>query len=362
MNPSNTAALPESFGPRAARLRDIQVPRVDIDWLWQGYLAAGSITLLTSQWKSGKTTLLSILLDRLKAGGTLADLPVKPARAAVVSEETAQQWLQRGQKFDLADHVHFLCRPFLTQPSHADWLGLIAHLAELRQHEGIDLAVIDSLAAFLPGTENSATSILKALAPLQRLTPLGLSLLILHHPRKGKSPGGQASRGSGALTAFVDILIEMEYLEGPGIDDRRRQLHAYSRFEQTPRDLIIELNAAGTDYLTHGTLWDVEFAASWEVIAGILGQADTKLNRLEILEGWPVDLVKPPESTLFRWLARAVSEARVLQTGQGRRNSPYRYWLASQEAKWRENPLQRMFLEQEEQMEREKKLLEEFNW
>ena len=27
-------------------------------WLWQGYLTPGNVTLLTSQWKAGKTTLL----------------------------------------------------------------------------------------------------------------------------------------------------------------------------------------------------------------------------------------------------------------------------------------------------------------
>ncbi len=31
-------------------------------WLWQGYLAAGAVTLLTSQWKIGKTTLLALVL------------------------------------------------------------------------------------------------------------------------------------------------------------------------------------------------------------------------------------------------------------------------------------------------------------
>ena len=34
------------------------------DWLWHGFLAASCTTLLTSQWKSGKTTLLSMLLSR----------------------------------------------------------------------------------------------------------------------------------------------------------------------------------------------------------------------------------------------------------------------------------------------------------
>ena len=43
-----------------------------VAWLWEGYLAPGNITLLTSQWKSGKTTLMSILLSRLREAGRLA--------------------------------------------------------------------------------------------------------------------------------------------------------------------------------------------------------------------------------------------------------------------------------------------------
>src|SRR5712692_8947723 len=61
-------------------------------WLWHGYLAAGAVTLLTSQWKAGKTTLASILLSRMKNGGELAGLPVAPGRAVVLSEEAPEQW------------------------------------------------------------------------------------------------------------------------------------------------------------------------------------------------------------------------------------------------------------------------------
>jgi hypothetical protein len=58
-------------------------------WLWQGYLATGAVTLLTSQWKTGKTTLMSVLLSRMKTGGSLAGLSVAAGRAVVVSEESA---------------------------------------------------------------------------------------------------------------------------------------------------------------------------------------------------------------------------------------------------------------------------------
>ena len=60
---------------------------VETCWLWQGFVAAGNLTLLTSQWKSGKTTLVSVLLSKMKTGGKLAGLQLAAGKAAVVSEE-----------------------------------------------------------------------------------------------------------------------------------------------------------------------------------------------------------------------------------------------------------------------------------
>jgi hypothetical protein len=59
-----------------------------IDWLCHGYLARGNITLLTSLWKAGKTTLLGGLLQRLGPGGPFLgrgrDPGAAPARRAAV--------------------------------------------------------------------------------------------------------------------------------------------------------------------------------------------------------------------------------------------------------------------------------------
>jgi hypothetical protein len=41
-------------------------------WLWQGYLAPRQCHLAYQPVENGKTTLLAILLARMKAGGTLA--------------------------------------------------------------------------------------------------------------------------------------------------------------------------------------------------------------------------------------------------------------------------------------------------
>ena len=63
-------------------LWDHELPSIQepTSWLWHGLLARGNLTLLTAVSKSGKTTLLSLLLARRHQGGTLAGLAVQPGK------------------------------------------------------------------------------------------------------------------------------------------------------------------------------------------------------------------------------------------------------------------------------------------
>jgi len=308
-------------------------------WLWHGYLAPGNITLLTSQWKSGKTTLIAVLLNKMKAGGQLAGLSVAAGKAVVLSEEGPTHWYLRSQKLAFGNHVCWFCRPFLGRPTPDQWLDLLDRIAQLHAEHGLDLLVIDPLASFLPGRdESNAGGMLEALMPLQRLTALGMSVLVAHHPRKKESADGHAARGSGALSGYVDIIVEMHWYSRASEGDRRRRLQTYSRYEATPRQLVIELNADGTDYSTHGGFHEDEFTQGWHVLRQVLEDAHGKLTRREILGDWPEDHVKPGEITLWKWLERAVAQALVLRSGTGRKSSPYRYWLPGMEEKWQDDP------------------------
>jgi len=306
-----------------------------IPWLWTGYLARGSLTLLTSPWKAGKTTLTAALLARLAGGGLLAGQPVAPGNAVVVSEESQQQWAERARRFDFGSHVCFLCRPFRARPTPTDWLALLDHILGLHARHGLALAVIDPLASFLPSrTENDAGLMLEALLPLQKLTTAGLGVLLLHHPRKQPSADGQGARGSGALSGHVDLLLELQYYSTTDPADRRRKLLARSRFTQTERQLVIELNDAGTDWHNLGSIEQTEFGNGWDQLGAILLEATEKMTRTEILEAWPAAPPPPSLPTLYRWLERAVSLALAHREGTGKRNDPHRYWLQGQEEKW----------------------------
>jgi len=60
-----TSSSCQDFQPlRPAQLAE-RVP-LAASWLWHGYLAPGKVTALISPPKSGKTTLLSILLGYIK--------------------------------------------------------------------------------------------------------------------------------------------------------------------------------------------------------------------------------------------------------------------------------------------------------
>src|SRR5262245_34176485 len=142
----------------------------DVPWIWDGYLGPGRVSLLTSMWKSGKTTLLSVLLQRMGTGGTLAGLAVAPGKALVISEEPEGIWQPRLKQFQLG-HVYIECQPFLGKPTPEQWHGLIAFVAEMHRQHGLGLLVIDTLTTFLPGgNEATAGAVMNALLPLVQLT------------------------------------------------------------------------------------------------------------------------------------------------------------------------------------------------
>jgi hypothetical protein len=308
-------------------------------WLWDGYLARGNITLLTSQWKAGKTTLLALLLARLGRGGQFAGRGLRVGKAVVLSEEPEGLWEQRREKLGLGAHVCLICRPFRGKPAWEQWRGIVDDLLRLWEAHRFDLLAIDTLGSFLPpGCENNADRLIEALAALRPLTDAGMAAFLTHHPAKGQSADGQAARGTGAFGSHCDIVLEMKYYTRPSDKDRRRRLFGYSRLDGTPAELVIELNADGSDYTTHGDVDQAEFAHNWETLRLVLAQAGDRLTRGRVYEQWPETLPRPEPRTLARWLEHAFGLGLICRRGGGRKGDAFRYWLPGREEAWRSDP------------------------
>jgi hypothetical protein len=322
-------------------LPDLQRQAVaQTDWLWQGFLAAGNLTLLTGSAKSGKTTLLALLLARMKAGGELAGLAVRPGKAVVVSEEPPSHWLKRSERFDFAGHVCWFCRPFRGLPGPAEWQALLENIERIHAQTPLSLLAIDPLAGLLPmHSENDAGTLLAALQPLERLTAAGLAVLLSHHPRKKVASVGQAARGTSALIGHADVLLEMHWHEPADPADRRRRLLAWSRHEETPRQCLIELSADGRDYAALAEIEETPDVLTRDVLWQVLAQARLKRTLPELLADWPEGFPKPCAMTVYRLLDAAVKRGELKRDGAGVKNDPFRYWLPSLEERQKADPV-----------------------
>jgi hypothetical protein len=319
---------PNSFSP----LPMDQIRRPDestqLQWLWDGYLARGNVTLLTSLWKSGKTTLLAGLLQRLKSAGKFLDRRCQRAQVVVVSEESRGHWRERQRVMPIGPHTRLLARPFLIRPTVEQWHNLIEQALQWRAARKLDLFVVDPLVAFLPGRcESDAGVLLEMLQPLQRLADAGVAVLILHHPRKERSAEGSTARGSGALLGFVDIILELHRVGNLESDARRRRLIGLSRHERTPRDLTYDWDPRTGAFTNLGDLFGQRFRDNWTIVEAMLKERRSAATHTELLMDWPAGHEPPPRSALYDWLKRAHAEKLVRREGHGRRLDPFRYRL-----------------------------------
>jgi hypothetical protein len=189
---------------------------------------------------------------------------------------------------------------------------------------------------------------------------------LLHHPAKGSRPIGQAARGSGALLGHVDIAIEMRHPGGAPFTRRRRFL-TLSRHAETPRQLFLELNPEGTDYVPVPDTPDgCDF--NWEPLRMVLEDAPQKLTRQDILADWPEDFDRPNPATLWRWLANAVAAHMIAREGTRHKVDPFRYWLPEREAIWKQDPFYELLEHQRQELhlpfeslqEKKRKMPEEY--
>ncbi len=305
-------------------------------WVWDGYLAPGQITVFTSVWKSGKTTLLSHLLAQRKAVGALAGRAVAAGNSVVISEEPPNLWHERHARLGFGPGNCFLCRPFVGNPSSVEWSALIDFIKAQREPRSLDLAVFDPLSYFLPmGEENHPRLLLAALTPLHELTRQGMAVLLMHHPRKARAAEGMLSRGSGMLSAFADILIEMYRVRPDDVNDRRRRLVAFSRDADTPGSLVIELNSDGSAFaVREDAPDDDEFRENWVPLRMIFENAEQELTRQQIRRAWPASFPAPSRNTLWRWLNQALERGLIRRDGTGLRGQPFRYFLPEKQAIW----------------------------
>lgn len=208
-----------------------------VDWLARGVLARGYLTLLVGREKTGKSLLaLAISARCASGGGNLAGIECAPARVLYVDCENGSReihrriralGLTRADGLEVFEGVGFSITTGLDE--------LDAKLHETKP----DLVWLDSWRSMWGGDENSAQEASSALDPLRELIRRhNVAAGLLHHANKI----GQY-RGSTAVGASVESIVEFSKAEDDDDRRRRRLRNSACRFEEEADDRWVRLEA-----------------------------------------------------------------------------------------------------------------------
>jgi hypothetical protein len=185
------------------------------NWLCRGLATPGVVTLLSGVSKVGKSTFLVGLLDTWRhEEGSFLNLTTRKTNVVYMTEESQQEFIAKTSIAEDWDHVAVL--PIRDCPR--GWEPSFKEAARQARITGAQVIVVDTVSTFcgLNGKEEYEPGpVNKVLAPVRTLAHTeGIAVILIHHMGKPNSeaPGqpGQRARGSGAWTAGVGIVSELE--------------------------------------------------------------------------------------------------------------------------------------------------------
>lgn len=214
----------------AAKVWKLETRRFDTitegatQWLWEGRIPLGMLTILEGPPKEGKSTLVYDLIGRVTTGRVMPDgQPASPELRKcliIAPEDPAEQVIKprlMAARADLA-MVHQL-EGFATEDGKRRRFTLSdadrRELEALIKNEGIGLVFVDAIMGLLPikvdsnSDQQVRTSILDPLADLAKQT--GISIILGRHWSKGAGLRQSYERGLGSIawTGVARSLLQV---------------------------------------------------------------------------------------------------------------------------------------------------------
>lgn len=182
----------------------------DQKWLVDRLIPKGAITIISGQAGSYKSyTALGIALAVAK-GQRVMDKSAKKGKVLIVDFENSyvlikQRLKQLTDEYDL--DIEYVSRKFIYSWDFSDD-ELSQSNVDMCVLKNIDLVIIDSLIRAHSSEENTSTTMAKVMKNIKKFCDYGITVLILHHHRKGiagqQKNYGESLRGSSDVLAATD--------------------------------------------------------------------------------------------------------------------------------------------------------------
>lgn len=214
------------------------------EWIIDGVLPYPSLSFLYSQPKAGKTTMLLSWLRAMEQGGEWAGREVSEAKVLYLTEEggaTIGEGVEHTGLDPAGQHRVF---PIERIKTDWGWPMVLVRAGMAAQKINAKVIVIDTMMVWAQGDDGNAYGEMTALMRSARAAAsiFSLTILLVHHDRKGKGGDIDSALGSTALVGGPDHLM---HLRKDKDDADKRHLNMNSRFRGA-ENISVRLHADGT--------------------------------------------------------------------------------------------------------------------
>jgi DNA-binding transcriptional regulator GbsR (MarR family) len=280
----------------------------ETDWLWDGILPFGGLSLVIAKPKVGKTTFAFNLAVAVSRGDHLLGRKTQKGPVVYLALEEKRREVQKKlSQIGITDEpliFHFGPAPFEA----------MQEVIPLIEETGAKLLVIDILQKFCRVKDlNDYAQVTRALEPLMATArQFNCHIQLLHHAGKKDRPDGDDILGSTGLLGGVDTSIHIKKR-----NKESRVLFTIQRYGEDLIETVVILEADGTLKST-GNREEVEVG---ETIPGIIEALEEgPLTEKEIWER-----VGKGHSIVSKALRQLVEQKKINRTGKGKRGDPFIY-------------------------------------
>jgi RecA-family ATPase len=202
-----------------------------LEWLVDGVVARGLLSMIVGREKTGKSMLsMALVLRMVAGGGEVAGIACYPGRVLIVDAENSQSEIHRrlhgmwhAMAIPVANHDQLQIVEARGFDFRRDLAELEAALWEFKP----DLVVLDAFRALWGGKEADSDDVAAALDPLRQLLhDHDVGGLLSHHSRKTDDE----YRGGTGIGASVEHIVSLRRESDDPDRSRRRLANPASRF------------------------------------------------------------------------------------------------------------------------------------
>ncbi len=283
-------------------------PDPETEWIWEGILPAGGLSLVVAKPKVGKTTLALNLAIAISRGQPFLGKKTQQGAVVYLALEEKKKEIEKSlAKRRITDEP--LSFHFGPAPREA-----IKEVDPLIRETGAKFLVIDILQKFCRVKDlNDYSQVTNALEPiLATARQLNCHIQLLHHAGKRDRDDGDDILGSTGLLGGVDTSVHIKKR-----DKTRRTFFTIQRYGEDISETVLTLQADGS-LEAAGSREDVETRETVPLILEVLEEGPLTVDKI-----W--ERVERQHGLVSKALKILVEGGQVNKTGTGKKGNPFVY-------------------------------------